>query len=143
VITVRQTQDRDEIARALALRHEVFVVEQGVPPEEEVDARDADAIHLTAWEGDRLVGTCRLTTDGAGTIRLGRLVVARDARRRGIASKLLQAATRAARDAGAQRIVLAAQVRATAVYAADGYVPRGRRFVEAGIEHITMEKVLA
>jgi predicted GNAT family N-acyltransferase len=143
VITVRPTQDREEVAQALALRHEVFVVEQGVPASVEIDARDADAVHLAAWDGARLVGTCRLVDDGAGTIRLGRMVVARDARRSGIASQLLEAATRAARDAGAQRIVLAAQTAATALYAADGYVPRGAPFMEAGIEHITMEKLLA
>jgi predicted GNAT family N-acyltransferase len=143
VITVRPAQDRHEIAQALALRHEVFVVEQGVPAQVEIDPRDAEAVHLTAWDEARLVGTCRLVGDGAGTIRLGRMVVARNARRRGIASQLLQAATRAAREAGARRIVLAAQTAATALYAADGYVPRGAPFMDAGIEHITMEKLLA
>ena len=63
-----------------------------------------------------------------------------DARRRGIASALLERADEETRAAGARRLVLHAQTYARSLYEAAGYEPRGRIFMEAGIEHIAMEK---
>jgi ElaA protein len=89
-----------------------------------------------------VVGTCRLLFDGT-TCKLGRLVVAREARGRGIGSALLAEGEREARAAGAERIVLNAQTRARGVYRAAGYSERGGTFVEARIEHVRMELALA
>ena len=77
------------------------------------------------------------------TCKLGRLVVARDARRRGVGARLLAHAEREARAAGAERIVLNAQTRARGVYRSSGYAERGETFIEAGIEHVRMERPLA
>jgi predicted GNAT family N-acyltransferase len=117
----------------------VFCGEQGVPVEEEFDGRDDEAQHLVAVEGERVVATCRLL-HADGVTKLGRMAVAPEARRRGIATLLLRAADGAAREHGSTRIVLHAQTDARALYDADGYVERGGVFMEAGIEHITMEK---
>ena len=65
-----------------------------------------------------------------------------DARRRGIASKLLDRAEAEARAAGARRLVLHAQTYARALYETAGYRARGKLFIEAGIEHVAMERVL-
>jgi predicted GNAT family N-acyltransferase len=127
----------------LDLRHRVFCVEQGVPKREEVDGRDPDAIHLVALrpEDGRVVGTCRLLFVER-TVQLSRLAVEPGVRRQGIATALLRAADREAAAARAKRIVLHAQTYARELYAADGYEERGRTFVEAGIEHVAMEKRL-
>ena len=108
----------------------------------EIDGRDDEAIHLVAVEGGSVIGTCRLLFDGA-TCKLGRLVVARDARRRGIGGRLLALGEEEAREAGAERIVLNAQTRARGVYRAAGYSEQGDRFMEVGIEHVRMERPLA
>ena len=52
---VRPARDADEIRAALALRHEVFVVEQRVPLDEEVDAHDETALHLVAVDDGAVV----------------------------------------------------------------------------------------
>jgi predicted GNAT family N-acyltransferase len=139
---VRPARDADEVRAALALRHEVFVVEQRVPIEEEVDEHDETALHLVAVEGGRVVATARVVIEGE-TATVGRVAVANHARRRGIASRLIAASETHARARGARRVALAAQTGALALYERAGYTGYGERFMDAGIEHLMMEKRLA
>ncbi|HYV17081.1 MAG TPA: GNAT family N-acetyltransferase [Conexibacter sp.] len=141
-VEIRQADGAEELAAALALRHRVFCEEQGVPKREELDGRDEDALHLVAVRDGLVVGTCRLLFVDR-TVQFSRLAVEADARRQGIAGELLRAADAESRARGARRIVLHAQTYAIELYARDGYEARGRRFVEAGIEHVAMEKRLA
>jgi predicted GNAT family N-acyltransferase len=139
-VTVRRAQGPEEIADAIALRSAVFVGEQGVPPEEDVDGRDGEALHLVAVDEDgAVVGTCRLLLDGP-TLKLGRMAVAASARRQGIGLRLLDLADAQATSAGARRIVLGAQVSAVPLYERAGYTTRSDVFLDAGIEHVWMEK---
>ena len=141
-VALRRARDAAERSAAAELRIRVFCDEQGVSREEEIDGRDDDAVHLVAIERGAVVGTCRLLYDGT-TCKLGRLVVQREARRRGIGGRLLALAEKEARAAGSRRILLNAQTRARGVYRAAGYTERGDRFMEAGIEHVRMERALA
>lgn len=141
-VGLRRARDAAERSAAAELRIRVFCDEQGVSREDEVDGRDDDAVHLVAVERGAVIGTCRLLFDGT-TCKLGRLVVEREARRRGIGGRLLAFAEEEARAAGAERIVLNAQTRARGRYRAAGYTERGGRFMEAGIEHVRMERRLA
>ena len=136
---VRRAQGEEEIAALIELRHEVFCEEQGVPVREELDGRDHEAMHLVAISGIDVLATCRLLFVGA-TVQFSRLAVRASARRRGIASALLERADEEARAGGARRLVLHAQTYARSLYDQAGYEPRGRVFMEAGIEHIAMEK---
>jgi predicted GNAT family N-acyltransferase len=138
---VRRARGDEELEAALQLRYEVFCVEQGVPRREELDGRDTEGIHLVAVSDGDLVGTCRLVMIGA-TAQLSRLAVTPPARRRGIATALLEAADVETVAAGGRRVVLHAQTYARKLYERCGYRPRGRKFWEAGIEHIAMEKHL-
>jgi predicted GNAT family N-acyltransferase len=138
---VRRARSQDELAQALALRHDVFCVEQGVPEYEEMDGRDPEGVHLVAIEGDELLATCRLLFIGR-MVQFSRLAVRVDARRRGIATALLALADEEARAGGARRMVLHAQTYALELYKNAGYRTRGRVFVEAGIEHVAMEKTV-
>lgn len=140
---VRRIRDEAELAAALALRTEVFVGEQGVPAEEEVDDLDTHAIHLVVVDADGTVqATCRVFSDGEDAMRVGRLCVRACARRRGLGAALLAEAEREARAAGAGRMVMNAQTAVISLYEAIGYEPRGERFDEVGIEHLAMEKEL-
>ncbi len=138
---VRRVRGDQEMRAALALRHQVFCREQGVPEYEELDGRDGEGIHLVAVAEGELLGTCRLLLVGQ-TVQFSRLAVRADARRRGIATKLLELADAEASAADARRLVLHAQTYACSLYERAGYKPRGKLFIEAGIEHVAMEKVL-
>jgi predicted GNAT family N-acyltransferase len=139
---VRRVQGDEEMTAALALRHDVFCVEQGVPMHEELDGRDAEGLHLVAVRNGDLLATCRLLFVGP-TVQFSRLAVHRSVRRQGIATALLKLADVETRAGGARRLVLHAQTYARALYEAAGYEPRGRIFMEAGIEHVAMEKRLS
>jgi predicted GNAT family N-acyltransferase len=142
VIEVREARDEAEREALLALRHEVFVGEQGVPRELEIDEHDERAVHIVALEDGELVGTCRVLQAGSQA-KFGRLVVARAARGRGIGAALLAAAERRAREMGCNQMVLAAQTSAMGLYERAGYTARGEVYLDAGIEHMTMEKPIA
>jgi predicted GNAT family N-acyltransferase len=139
---VRRVRGETEMAEVLKLRHDVFCGEQGVPEREELDGRDGDGVHLVAVSDGEVLATCRLLFVGP-TVQFSRLAVRRTARRNGIASALLALADDETRAGGARRLVLHAQTYARSLYDGAGYEPRGRVFMEAGIEHIAMEKVLA
>jgi predicted GNAT family N-acyltransferase len=141
VTEVRPARDQSEVDAALALRYEVFCVEQGVSLAEERDGRDGNALHLVVVDDGEVVGTCRLLAEGP-EVKLGRMAVAPAHRGRGLAAELLVAADARAREWRAQRIALAAQLGARALYERAGYAPYGDVFLDAGIEHVMMGKAL-
>ena len=142
MIQVRPTRDDAEIAAALALREEVFCGEQGVSLAEERDGRDEEALHLVAVDDGVVVATCRLLVEGA-TVKLGRMAVSRTRRGLGLARALITEAETRARALGADRMVLAAQLSAQALYDRAGYDAYGDVFLDAGIEHVMMAKTLS
>jgi len=138
----REALDGPDMEAALALRHAVFIVEQDVNEPHERDDHDPVATHLVALDDGRVVGTCRVYPAGEGRVQLGRLVVHASARRRGIASALLEEGERWAREQDATEMLLAAQTDARPLYEQAGYVARGDVFLEVGIEHVMMHKPL-
>ena len=141
-VEVRPVRDAAELEEALALRVRVFCGEQGVEPAADVDGLDEEALQFVAVEDGRVVGTCRvLVRDGVG--KLGRMVVAREVRGRGVGALILEEAERGARAAGVTLVRLHAQVRAREFYARGGYEQVGEPFLEEGIDHVTMERSLA
>ena len=124
---------------AMSVREAVFVVEQGVPPEIELDEWDPKCDHALAFEpGGRAVGTGRLLPDG----HIGRMAVLRDWRGRGVGGAILAALVERAAARGMRRLVLNAQTHATPFYARYGFVAFGEEFVEAGIPHVAMARDL-
>ena len=125
-----------EEARALAapIRFEVFVREQRVPAELEMDAMDAQCLHALAFHGQVAVGTGRLLPDG----HIGRMAVLRQFRKRGIGGAMLKRLIEAARARGDREVALSAQVHALPFYRAHGFVEEGPRYEEAGIAHQAM-----
>jgi predicted GNAT family N-acyltransferase len=131
------TVDWAQAAEALsAVRRRVFVEEQGVPPELEWDARDAEAIHLLARaEADGSpIGTARLLSPG----QIGRMAVLPPWRGRGVGTALLIEALRIARVNGYETPWLNAQVQVVPFYAKLGFSPEGDVFDEARIPHQRM-----
>ncbi|MCA1823689.1 MAG: GNAT family N-acetyltransferase [Mycobacteriales bacterium] len=141
-LAVRPASDADRAALH-ALRTDVFVGEQGVPPELEQDEWDALADHVVATDAAGVVvGTGRLIVRDRGVGIVQRMAVRRDARGRGIGAALLAALEERARDRALQVVELHAQAHAQPFYERAGYTAYGEPFREAGIEHVSMRKVL-
>jgi predicted GNAT family N-acyltransferase len=138
-VTVRWSRGPAEIAGAFRLREEVFYGEQGVPVDEDIDGRDATALHVVALDpaAGSVIGTLRLLLEERPA-KIGRVVVDRRGRRHGIASRMLALALARARAEGCSHVRLAAQIRATAVYEQAGFRVESEPFEEAGIPHVWM-----
>lgn len=124
---------------AAPIRHAVFVHEQGVPVEIEIDEWDALSLHAIARDGDgRAIGTGRLLPDG----HIGRMAVLKQARGGGAGTAILIALMDAARERGHREVVLNAQTHAAPFYRRLGFVEEGDVFDDAGIAHIAMRRAL-
>jgi ElaA protein len=137
-----------------ALRSEVFVVEQDCPYLD-LDGRDLEpgTRHLWVEREGVPVATLRVLDDpghdaghdsgaGRGALRIGRVATAAAWRGRGFAARLVTAVleANAADGAGERDVVLDAQSHLVDWYAAFGFEPSGRGFVEDGIPHTPMRR---
>jgi ElaA protein len=125
----------------LRLRVDVFVVEQDCPYPE-LDGRDLEPSTRHFWIGsdtdaERPSACLRLLAEPRDGFRIGRVCTAKEARRRGLAARLMAAVMV---DVGMSEAVLDAQVQATGLYAGFGFEPEGDEFLEDGIPHITMRR---
>jgi len=129
-------QERDEL---MAIRHQVFVIEQQVPVELEWDEHDETATHFVVeLDGDK-IATGRLKTDG----QIGRMAVLAPFRRQGIGQLLLQTMLDHAGHQGMTELYLHSQLQATGFYGKAGFVENGEDFLDAGIVHRAMVKICA
>lgn len=117
------------------LRFAVFVNEQQVPAEIELDEFDELSVHAVAFDADgSAVGTGRLLPDG----HIGRMAVAKAARGRGAGSAILKALMDEARRRRHSHAVLSAQTHAQDFYRKHGYAAHGDEYDDAGIPHVEM-----
>ncbi|MEX0731330.1 MAG: GNAT family N-acetyltransferase [Aquisalimonadaceae bacterium] len=120
---------------AAVIRFGVFVVEQNVPEELELDLLDDSSRHwLARNQNGEVVGTARLTPDH----HIGRMAVLADYRGRGIGRGLVRAIQQHARDNGIPQLSLNAQTYAIPFYEKLGFRAEGAEFLDAGILHRTM-----
>ena len=125
-------------AHAEPIRTVVFVGEQGVPPELEMDERDAACVHAIAFLDGRAVGTGRLLPDA----HIGRMAVLKESRGKGVGGAILKKLMERAKHRGDREIVLSAQVRAARFYREHGFEEVGGVYEEAGIPHQDMRRAL-
>jgi predicted GNAT family N-acyltransferase len=122
-----------------AIRHAVFVEEQGVPVELEWDGIDPDCEHVVAIAANgQPVGTGRLLPDG----HIGRMAVLPPWRRAGVGTALLQALVGLACARGHEFAVLNAQTYVIDFYRCAGFDVTSGEFLDAGIPHVEMRRKL-
>jgi predicted GNAT family N-acyltransferase len=139
---VRPARDAGEIQAAMDLRVKVFVDEQGVDADEEMDDLDEVSLQIVGLDENGVIATCRVRALAGGEWKVERMVVDRRLRGNGVGGRLLAGAEREAAERGAREMLLHAQRRAEPFYATHGYVAEGGTFLEAEIEHVRMRKAL-
>jgi predicted GNAT family N-acyltransferase len=141
-LIVKLVENEGELAGAVSVRMRVFVVEQQIPAEEELDEADATATHAVAIYQGQVVGTGRLIYREESTAQIGRMAVDQPFRRQGVGGLILQCLEEAARSQGVSRCLLHAQEYVKSFYSAHGYREHGDVFLEANIRHVEMYKAL-
>jgi predicted GNAT family N-acyltransferase len=135
-----------ERSAVFALRMVVFVEEQAVPPEEELDLYDITATHFRVKYAsavdlpETIVATARIVDKGHGAAKIGRVAVHKQYRGLGIGFALMREVERHAADSGFTEALLEAQCHAIPFYEKLGYVAEGDVFLDAGIEHRLMRR---
>ena len=135
-----------QLGEALSqVRFTVFVREQGVPPEIELDALDADAtrcVHAAAVDdAGAVIATGRLLLDPP-IPRVGRMAVLKAWRGRGVGAAILETLCAEAKRQGFAEVMLHSQTHATPFYFKLGFLSHGSEFFEAAIPHLEMRRKL-
>lgn len=142
-LTVRFAANEKELDAGYALRREVFEVEQGVPRPLDRDAHDFNADHVVAYdETGACVGTGRVVRIDNRTCQIGRMAVSKARRKGGVGAAVLEFLERMAALRGLAEIVVNAQLPAIPFYENRGYARASETFLDQGVPHVRMRKVL-
>jgi predicted GNAT family N-acyltransferase len=141
---VEEIKEKTRLEEAFRIRQKVFVEEQKVPMEEELDEFEDISTHLLLHHGQkrRGVGTCRWRPTGKG-VKLERFAILPEYRGKGLGHKLVQACLDSIQKAYPNKsplLYLHAQISAVNLYADFGFKAKGNAFDECGIMHFLMEK---
>lgn len=131
-----------EYTDALQIRHDVFIIEQGVSLEEEIDELEDKTEHLVVYANSKPVAAARMLVLDNQTYKAQRVSVLKDARGKGYGAELMQQIEKRAKELGGEKITLGAQNTAIPFYEKLGYEVEGEEFLDAGIPHHTMTKVI-
>lgn len=127
-----------EIARS---RCEVFVQEQKITCEEELDGLDNKCIHVFLEEDKRIAAYCRIVPSGINyeNISIGRVLVIEDHRKKGLAQEMLNIAITYIKETLLDdKIILSSQLYVKELYESVGFVVYSEIYNEAGIPHVKM-----
>jgi predicted GNAT family N-acyltransferase len=140
IMMITDPKDRE---KAYAIRREVFVAEQKVPEELELDAYDKQESTkhvLLVDKEQKAVGTARFRPYSHGMLKIERVAVLAENRGNGSGKMIMEAIEAEARKTGYKSMKLSAQIHARKFYERLGFEAQGEIYLEAGIEHIDMFK---
>lgn len=140
---VRKADWQKDMASIMRIREAVFINEQNIPPEQEWDELDSQAIHFLSIDGNYAMGTARLTKETEDCGRIGRVAVLKDWRGLHIGEAIIQAVIQEAKLQGFKTLTLSAQKYAIKFYQRFGFEVVGDEFLEVGIPHVDMNYQIA
>ena len=142
---IKILKSKEELNLGFALRIEVFVKEQKVPMELELDEKDnsENTIHIGYFNDNKLIGVARLIDLDKDVIHIGRVVIDKEYRGQGIGRELIIGCENIAQQILKRKIIieLSAQIQAENFYKSLGYNRvNDIIYLDAGIEHVDMMK---
>ena len=144
---IKILKSKEELNLGFALRIEVFVREQKVPMELELDEKDhsENTVHIGYFSDDKLIGVARLIDMDKDIIHIGRVAIDKDYRGKGIGRELIIGCETTAKLILKREVTieLSAQIQAEKFYESLGYNRvNDTIYLDAGIEHVDMRKVI-
>lgn len=136
---IKKVSTKEEQNDAYTVRKKVFVEEQGVSVEEEIDGHEDEAIHFVGYKNNSPIAASRLRfLDQVG--KLERLCILKDERGHSYGSKMIEAMEAEIYKKSYPTAKLNAQTHAIQFYERFGYQVTSEEFLDAGIPHVTMIK---
>jgi predicted GNAT family N-acyltransferase len=138
-LKVKIVENQSELNDAYSVRKTVFIHEQNVPAEEEIDQHEDEATHFVLYKDDSPVGAGRFRLfDHYGKVE--RICVLKEMRKIGAGKAIMDKIETFASSQGLQKLKLNAQTHAIPFYSGLGYEVISEEFMDAGIPHKTMVK---
>lgn len=142
-VEIARVTEEADVQAAYAVRHTVFVAEQGVPLVLERDGLDDRTEHFLGRLDGRPVAAARLMRGPAPGVGVAqRVAVLPELRGTGVGAALMSVLEARARERGMTEVELHAQVPVRGFYERLGYAAYGDEYDEAGIPHVSMRKEL-
>jgi predicted GNAT family N-acyltransferase len=138
-VTVKVVENEKELEDAFSVRRTVFIDEQNVPAEEEIDTLEEEATHFVGYHEGTPIAAGRFRVVG-GYGKIERICVLKEARKTGIGKELMNKIEIYALENGIDNFKLNAQTQAIPFYSRLGYEVVSDEFLDAGIPHRTMIK---
>lgn len=138
---IKLVETEKEQQHAYQVRTLVFVEEQGVPKEEEIDNLEQEAIHFVGYCNNMPVAASRMRFAGQFA-KLERVCVLKEKRGMGFGRDLILVMENLAKAKGYKQSKLNGQTYAESFYQRLGYKTVSNEFMDAGIPHVAMEKTL-
>lgn len=140
-MTIKKVESKEMLKLAYDIRKRVFVDEQHVPIEIEIDEHEDEAVHFICSDGEKYVGASRLRlVDGYG--KLERICVLKEARGNYYGKDLISAMEYEIKQRNVHEARLHAQTHAISLYESVGYRVVSEEFMDANILHVEMLKEL-
>ncbi len=125
----------------ISIRTEAFIEGRGVPPEIEIDGKDPYLLHFCLYDGIMLVAYLRAEAMG-GMLHIGRVCVRKTERNKGLGRQLVNYLFEYSVKNGFCAVELSAVDTAVGFYEKMGFCPEGEFYLETGVPHIYMKKIL-
>ncbi len=126
----------------IAIRREAFVIGRGVPVEIELDGRDGELLHFCMYNKDKLISYLRAEDIGNGMMHIGRVATSADMRGKGYGRELFDFVFNYAKENGFEYVEVSAVHTAVGFYEKLGFVSEGEYYLETGVNHIYMKKLI-
>ena len=136
-LKIRLIKNKNDLDRVLRIRKIVFIKEQKVPEELEIDGLDKMAKHVIVLYKNKVIGCTRIRFIGKKA-KLERISLLKHCRGKGFGKFLMEFLINYCKNNKAKTIVMNAQFYLKDYYSRFGFKPKGKSFMEAGIKHIEM-----
>lgn len=144
-IVIKAVREQEDLIKCLEIRRNVFTEEMGISPKIEVDEQDrlgSGCEHFLTFLKGNPVATCRCKTTAGGELKIQRFCVLKEYRNFGVGKEVLLWLESYYFQKGITKIVIDSKYKVFSFYQKCGYQIHSEEFIEAGVEHVRMEKIL-
>ena len=136
-LDIKKVHDKNDLEKTIIIRKKVFIDEQKVPVDIEIDGFDSEAEHFIAYLDDKTIGCARIRSKDYKA-KLERIAIIKEFRGKGFGSKLTKFLIRYCKNKNFKEIYLHSQTNVSDFYKKLGFKAKRKHFFEAGIEHVEM-----